>query len=64
EVARIIARMYDAPAPEVSGMFRDGDVRSAYADIEAAGRELGWAPQRSLEDGLNALVTWVDKVLA
>jgi dTDP-L-rhamnose 4-epimerase len=63
EVAAIIARMYDAPAPEVSGMFRDGDVRSAYADIEAAGRELGWAPRRSLEDGLNALVTWVDKVL-
>jgi dTDP-L-rhamnose 4-epimerase len=62
-VAEIIAGLYSAPAPEVSGMFRDGDVRSAYADIAAAGRELGWAPARSLEEGLDALVSWVDKVL-
>jgi dTDP-L-rhamnose 4-epimerase len=62
-VAEIVAALYSAPSPQVSGMFRDGDVRSAYADIAAAGRDLGWAPTRSLEQGLDALVSWVDKVL-
>jgi len=61
--AELIAALYGAPAPRVSGMFRDGDVRSAYADVADAKAELGWTPSWSLEDGLGALVAWVDTVL-
>jgi dTDP-L-rhamnose 4-epimerase len=55
ELARTIARMYDAPEPVITGAFRDGDVRAAYADITAAERALSWRPQQDLEDGLAAL---------
>jgi dTDP-L-rhamnose 4-epimerase len=61
--AEMIAAMYGAPAPQVSGMFRDGDVRSAYADVQDIKAELGWTPAWSLEAGLGALVTWVNAVL-
>jgi dTDP-L-rhamnose 4-epimerase len=57
DVARLIARMFDAPEPKVSGQFRDGDVRAAVTDIAAAARELSYRPQWTLEDGLEALVS-------
>jgi dTDP-L-rhamnose 4-epimerase len=55
ELAQTIARMHDAPEPIVTGAFRDGDVRAAYADITAAERDLCWQPQQPLEAGLTAL---------
>jgi dTDP-L-rhamnose 4-epimerase len=55
ELAQTIARMHEAPEPVVTGAFRDGDVRAAYADITAAERELCWKPRQPLEAGLAAL---------
>jgi dTDP-L-rhamnose 4-epimerase len=50
EAAQIIARVAGAPDPEVTGAFRLGDVRSAWA-AEQEGR-----PRVPLQDGLERLV--------
>jgi dTDP-L-rhamnose 4-epimerase len=55
ELGRVIAQMYGAPEPVITGAFRDGDVRAAYANIDAAQRELGWAPEITLDTGLQRL---------
>ena len=34
------------------------DVRATWANIEKAGRLLGWEPQVSLDDGLKACISW------
>lgn len=59
-LAQITADHYGAPAPEVNGMFRDGDVRSASCDIAPAMEALHWAPQVMLPDGLRRLCRWID----
>jgi dTDP-L-rhamnose 4-epimerase len=59
DVASILADRASAPEPVVTGAFRDGDVRAASCDIEAARRELGYEPQWNLADGLEALIEWV-----
>ncbi len=43
----------------VSGDFRTGDIRHCYANIELAHGVLGFAPQMSLEHGLQKFVHWV-----
>ncbi len=60
EVAGRIAERYAAPAPEVTGAFRDGDVRYACADPSAARERLGWVPRVGLDAGLDGLCTWLD----
>jgi dTDP-L-rhamnose 4-epimerase len=60
DLARRIARRYGAPAPVVTGQFRDGDVRFACADPALAGEVLGWEPRVGLDDGLDELCRWLD----
>ena len=44
---------------EVSyGAAAEGDVRSTWADLERAGRELGYQPQVGLEEGIKGQVQW------
>ena len=45
--------------PVISGEYRLGDIRHGYADITAIHRQLGFAPEVSLEQGLDRFVTWV-----
>lgn len=59
--ARIIAQHYGAPEPHVTGQYRQGDVRHAWADITAAERVLGWTPKFNLVQGINRLATWIDE---
>jgi dTDP-L-rhamnose 4-epimerase len=59
-LARLIADLYGAPAPVITGAFRDGDVRAAFADIRAAEAELGWHPRQPLAAGLQALFRRID----
>jgi dTDP-L-rhamnose 4-epimerase len=59
-LADAIAAHYGAPAPVVSGRFRDGDVRAACADIAPAQSLLGYRPKWELSDGLGALFEWID----
>jgi dTDP-L-rhamnose 4-epimerase len=45
--------------PEVLGRFREGDVRTCYADITQARTLLGYEPQVAIEDGVKGLAAWV-----
>ena len=61
ELAAMISRICDAPQPVVVEKFRDGDVRAARCDIGPAADDLDWRPKRPLEDGLRALLNWIDE---
>jgi dTDP-L-rhamnose 4-epimerase len=61
ELARKIAAIFDAPEPVVVPKFRDGDIRAASGNIEPACSELHWRPKWSLDDGLRALLEWIDE---
>lgn len=58
--AQLIAERYGAPAPEVTGQFRHGDVRHAWADPDAARERLGFEAQYSLRDGVAILTEWIE----
>lgn len=58
--ARLIAAHYRAPEPHVTGQYRQGDVRHAWADITAAQEILGWSPKYNLEQGISRLAEWID----
>ena len=47
---------YDVPP--VYGDFRAGDVRHSQADIAKAARQLGYAPEFTLQTGLEAAMPW------
>lgn len=59
ELASAIAEFHNAPAPHITGRFRDGDVRHASCIIEAAHHELDWHPTVSLTDGIARLQAWI-----
>lgn len=59
DLAGAIVAAAGAPAPKVTGAFRDGDVRFATCDISATTADLGWSPQWDLRRGLAALRAWV-----
>jgi dTDP-L-rhamnose 4-epimerase len=61
DAARLIAQYYGAPAPHVTGQYRQGDVRHAWADVARAREALGWAPQVPLAEGVDRLARWVDE---
>lgn len=63
EAAAIIAERYAAPAPHVTGQYRQGDVRHAWADTSAAQSLLDWQPQIGVHEGLNGLIDWVEDSL-
>ncbi|MDJ0351165.1 NAD-dependent epimerase/dehydratase family protein [Pseudarthrobacter sp. PH31-O2] len=58
--AKLIAEHYNAPEPHVTGQYRQGDVRHAWADISAAQEVLGWSPKFNLAQGIDQLATWID----
>lgn len=60
QVAIEIASMLGVQLPmEISGRYRAGDIRHCYADISAASRALGYAPQINLREGMAELVGWL-----
>jgi dTDP-L-rhamnose 4-epimerase len=62
ELATHIAEYYGAPAPHITGAFRDGDIRHAECDIALSLESLDWAPQWDVQRGLAALQTWIAEV--
>lgn len=64
EVAQLLAEHYGAPAPQVNGMYRNGDVRSASTTLEGSVSELNWKPTVSLKNGLTRLADWIETELA
>jgi dTDP-L-rhamnose 4-epimerase len=59
EVAQLMATREAAPAPFVSGKFREGDVRAASCDIDAAKAEIDYEPAYDLATGVAKLLDWV-----
>lgn len=49
---------------EVSGRFRQGDIRHCYADISRSRTILGYEPQVSMEDGVAELAEWLEGQIA
>jgi len=45
--------------PQILGRFREGDVRTCYADISKARRLLGYEPRVRLAEGVQGLAAWV-----
>lgn len=57
--AELVAARYGAPAPHVTGQFREGDVRHAWADAARARDVLGWTPLHDLASGVARLADWI-----
>ncbi|MGB9637229.1 MAG: GDP-mannose 4,6-dehydratase, partial [Microgenomates group bacterium] len=47
--------------PEITYIFRKGDVRHCFADITKAKSLLGWEPQVSFEEGAKEMFQWGKK---
>lgn len=60
EVAVALAATAGGPAPEITGQYRLGDVRAAYADIAFAKEALSFEARVGLQDGLADLVASLD----
>lgn len=60
EAAGLIATHYGAPEPVITGRFRPGDVRHAWADPEAAAQVLGFRARVGLDEGVTRLASWID----
>ena len=59
-VARLLAEGLGKDInPEVTGKYREGDIRHCFADISRARRLLGYEPKVSLEQGIPELLRWV-----
>ena len=60
EIAQLIARGLGKDIePNITGQFREGDIRHCVADISKVQRLLGYQPKVTLEDGLAELLDWV-----
>lgn len=59
QAACIIARQQAAPAPVITGKYRDGDVRWAVADVEPLARELNVRPAVAFEEGARRVASWL-----
>ncbi len=59
DLASAVAAYHSAPAPHVTGQFRDGDVRAASTDISASLAALDWTPRFAVDEGLARLQEWI-----
>lgn len=59
DVAEQMSAIANGPKPAITGAFRHGDVRAAWADIVDATTQLAWRPSKAPEAGLRDLIEWV-----
>jgi dTDP-L-rhamnose 4-epimerase len=60
DMASTLARMLGKSiAPDYLGKYRVGDVRHCFADISKIERTFGVRPQRSFDEGMQELISWV-----
>ena len=60
QIARLLAKGLDKDiAPEILGLYREGDIRHCVADISRARTLLGYEPKVTLEAGLAELLEWL-----
>lgn len=60
QVAQMLSKIAGSPEPEISGAYRDGDVRAASSDISMTREVIGYEPEWPLERGLSTLYDWVE----
>jgi dTDP-L-rhamnose 4-epimerase len=60
ELGSLIASIYGAPPPQITGQFRNGDIRHAACDITRTKRVLDWSPRWDIEAGVKELCRWID----
>ncbi|MDR1214406.1 MAG: NAD-dependent epimerase/dehydratase family protein [Propionibacteriaceae bacterium] len=61
--AEAIATHYGAPYPVVTGQYRLGDVRHAWADPTQASQLLNWRAGYDLDEGVARLAKWIESQL-
>jgi dTDP-L-rhamnose 4-epimerase len=49
---------------QITGRYREGDIRHCFADISKARKLLGYSPKVRLEDGMQELLAWVKEQTA
>jgi UDP-glucose 4-epimerase len=59
EILEVLSRLMNAAIEPVFDSPRPGDVRHTEADISAAGRDLGYEPSVTVEEGLDRTVQWL-----
>ncbi len=60
EIATTLARMLGKDiAPEFLGKYRVGDIRHCFPDISKIDETFGFKPQRSFDEGMQELISWV-----
>jgi dTDP-L-rhamnose 4-epimerase len=61
EIAEHFANVMNRPdlKPVITSDYRAGDIRHCFANIEKAGRLLGFTPKIDLEEGLSELTGWL-----
>jgi len=60
EIAEILAlEMRKSIRPQITGMYRQGDIRHCFADISKARCLLGWEPSTTFHQGVPELIEWV-----
>jgi len=64
EVAQKLASLAGSPEPQISGKYRDGDVRAASCDITMTESTIGYKPEWPVERGLASLLEWVRSEVA
>ncbi len=62
EVVKQLMKSFGKEVPIcVTGMYRIGDIRNNYADINKAKELLGYEPKVSFEEGIQKFVAWVQQ---
>lgn len=61
-VAEQVRAFYQSSSTlEVTGAFRDGDIRHGMADLRQANSLLGYEPQWHFDDGLRQFLEWAER---
>lgn len=64
QIAKLIAKRYGAPEPQICGKYRNGDVRHACCNSLRTEQILGFRAIYTIEQGLERLCDWIDLQLA
>ncbi len=65
DMAYALARMLGKDIePEILGKYRVGDIRHCFGDITKIRKTFGFVPQRSFDDGMQELISWVSAAKA
>jgi dTDP-L-rhamnose 4-epimerase len=59
DLGTMISEMLGSPTPEITGNFRDGDVRAAWADVTVTTDQIGYLPSVTLQEGIGRLLEWM-----